>query len=88
MDLNRFNHLERFQKFSRLGRLYFDFFNVIPADTKQATSLNSFKNLFRTFSFSFILDFVNFVLGFYIMVCNFCFLFGNCILYIVRKVVF
>ena len=42
--------------------------NDLPADTKQATSLNSLKKLFRTFSFSFILDFVDFVLGFYIMV--------------------
>ena len=56
--------------------------NDVPADTNQASSLNSSKKkLYRTFSFSFILDFVNFILGFYIMVfilwflhCNFAFL--------------
>ena len=64
--------------------------NDLPADTvdtKQATSLNSFKKSIWTFSFSFILDFINLVLGFilWFLYCNFGFLFGYCMLYIVSS---
>ena len=62
--------------------------NDLLADTKQATSLNSFKNLFRTFSYFFYTRFCKFRIRFFILwllYCNFGFLFGNCILYIVSS---
>ena len=53
--------------------------NELPADTKQASSLNSFeKSILEFFLFSlssFMLDFVNIILGFYnrVLYCNFSF---------------
>ena len=72
-NFDSFSLLRLLMKKSSNGQKRFSYrgakaWNDLPADTKQASSLNSFKNLFRTFSCSFILDFVNFVLCFYIKV--------------------